>query len=126
MEPAIWTALYAELPLHEALRTLHGHGWNAFEASTEHLVEIETLCEPETAIEQALLCLQELGLTMPQAHALLQADVAAVDAEQRRVSGAFECTRRYRRPTRGARGRDSPGRPPGSDDAGRARSDSGA
>jgi sugar phosphate isomerase/epimerase len=84
MEPAIWTALYAELPLHEALQTLHAHGWQAFEMSTEHVVQVESADEPEAAIEQTLCCLQELGLSMPQAHALLQADVAAFDADKRR------------------------------------------
>jgi sugar phosphate isomerase/epimerase len=84
MEPAIWTALYAELPLHEALRTLHAQGWDAFEASTEHLAQIETFGEPAAEIERTLCCLHELDLSMPQAHALLQADVAALDAEQRR------------------------------------------
>ena len=84
MGPAIWTALYAELPLDEALRTLHGHGWQAFEASTEHLVEIESAGEPVAGIERTLSCLRELDLSMPQAHALLQADVAAFDAERRR------------------------------------------
>jgi sugar phosphate isomerase/epimerase len=83
MEPAIWTALYAELPLHEALQTLNAHGWRAFEASTEHLVQIELADEPETHTEQARRCLQELDLSMPQAHALLHADVAAADPERR-------------------------------------------
>jgi fructoselysine 3-epimerase len=84
MIPAIWTSLYAEQPLHEALRTLYDHGWTAFEASTEHLVQIETAERPEVYIDRTGLCLQELDLFMPQAHALLQADVAAFDAEQRR------------------------------------------
>jgi sugar phosphate isomerase/epimerase len=84
MKPAIWTALYAEQPLHEALRTLHAHGWNAFEASTEHLVQIETANETGALIEQTLRCLGELGLSMPQAHALLHADVAALDVDRRR------------------------------------------
>jgi len=84
MEPAIWTAMYAELPLNEALRTLHGHGWWAFEASTEHLDQIETAGDPEEEIGRTLACLRELDLSMPQAHALLQADVAAWDAERRR------------------------------------------
>jgi len=83
MVPAIWTALYAELPLHEALQTLNAHGWHAFEASTEHLVQIELADEPETQIELTRRCLHELDLSMPQAHALLQADVAASDADRR-------------------------------------------
>lgn len=84
MAPAIWTALYAELPLHEALQTLHAHGWQAFEASTEHMVQIEAADDLEAVIERTLGCLQELGLSMPQAHALLQADVAAFDEDKRR------------------------------------------
>lgn len=83
MTPAIWTALYAEQPLHESLRTLSAHGWRAFEASTEHMVQIETADEPELYIEQTRRCLQELDLSMPQGHALLHADVAAWDAERR-------------------------------------------
>jgi sugar phosphate isomerase/epimerase len=84
MKPAIWTSMYAELPLHEALRTLHQHGWTAFEASTEHLVQIEKADRSETEIERTQRCLEDLSLYMPQAHALLQADVAALDADQRR------------------------------------------
>jgi sugar phosphate isomerase/epimerase len=49
---AIWTSLYAELSLHEALRILYAHGWRAFEASTEHLVQIETVEEPEECIDE--------------------------------------------------------------------------
>jgi sugar phosphate isomerase/epimerase len=83
MKPAIWTSMYAELPLHEALRTLHKHGWTAFEASTEHLVRIERADKPETEVERTRRCLEDLGLFMPQAHALLRADVAAFDQDKR-------------------------------------------
>jgi sugar phosphate isomerase/epimerase len=84
MRPAIWTGLYGEQPLHEALRTLCDHGWDAFEASTEHLVQIETADRPEVQIERTRRCLEELDLYMPQAHALLEADVAASDEDRRR------------------------------------------
>lgn len=84
MKPAIWTSLYAEQPLHEALRTLYDHGWTAFEASTEHLVQIETADDPEARIDRVRRCLSELHLWMPQAHALLEADVSAPDVDQRR------------------------------------------
>jgi sugar phosphate isomerase/epimerase len=83
MKPAIWTAMYAEQPLHEALRTLHGHGWAAFEASTEHMVAIERDEAPEERIDEVRTCLAELGLIMPQAHALLKADVAHRDERKR-------------------------------------------
>jgi sugar phosphate isomerase/epimerase len=83
MQPAIWTAMYAEQPLHEALRTLHGHGWTAFEASTEHMVAIERDDAPEERVAEVRSCLDELGLAMPQAHTLLKADVAHRDELKR-------------------------------------------
>lgn len=83
MKSAIWTAMYAELALAEALETLHSHGWTAFEASTEHLVQIETDPDAEAQISRTRACLERLALSMPQAHALLQADVAAQDPERR-------------------------------------------
>ncbi|MBN1583252.1 MAG: sugar phosphate isomerase/epimerase [Anaerolineae bacterium] len=83
MQPAIWTGMYAEKPLHEALCILHGHGWTAFEASTEHLVMIETSTSPDECIAQVGQCVHDLNLAMPQAHALLQADVAASDKDKR-------------------------------------------
>ena len=83
MQPAIWTAMYAEQPLHEALRRLHGHGWTAFEASTEHMVGIERDDAPEERVAEVRSCLDELDLAMPQAHALLRADVAHRDELKR-------------------------------------------
>lgn len=84
MKPAIWTAMYAELALHEALQVLHDQGWTSFEASTEHLVRIEAGEDPGAQIAQVRERLAELSLWMPQAHALLQADVADADEERRR------------------------------------------
>lgn len=83
MTPGIWTGIYANLPLHEAFRTLHAQGWRAFEISTEHLALIEAGPESEKQTEQARSCLLELGLLAPQAHAHLAADVAAEDAANR-------------------------------------------
>lgn len=83
MTPAIWTAIYAKLPLHEAFRALHACGWRAFEVSTEHLDAIEMDSDPQRPIEEALRCLHELGVIAPQAHAHLDVDVARSDATQR-------------------------------------------
>jgi len=83
MVPAIWTAMYAEFPLHDALRTLHACGWRVFEISTEHLVAIETDHDPDSLIEKIQDCLHGLGLSTPQAHAYLSADVADSDAQKR-------------------------------------------
>ena len=84
MLPAVWTGLYAELPLDEALGVLHEQGWRAFEASTEHLVAIENDSAPEARVDEVRTCLSDLDITMPQAHALLQAKVADPDEEKRR------------------------------------------
>jgi sugar phosphate isomerase/epimerase len=84
MKPAVWTGLYAELGLHDALRVLSDQGWTAFEASTEHLVRIEVDEDPDALIDRTRQCLTDLDLYMPQAHALLQADVADPDETQRR------------------------------------------
>ncbi len=81
--PAIWTGMYAEQPLPEALRILHEQGWTAFEASTEHLVQIETDANPEALIAGTRAYLAEHDLQMPQAHGLLGADVAQADADKR-------------------------------------------
>ncbi|MFN2133001.1 MAG: sugar phosphate isomerase/epimerase family protein [Anaerolineae bacterium] len=83
MQAAIWTGIYEEQPLDEALRTLYGHGWRAFEASTEHMVAIEQDEAPEARIAEVRACLAELGVAMPQAHAMLQADVAHRDEAKR-------------------------------------------
>jgi len=83
MVPAIWTAMYAELSLPEALRALHDCGWQAFEISTEHLEAIETDPQPDRRVDEARRCLVELGLSAPQAHAYLKADLAAADPKAR-------------------------------------------
>jgi len=84
MTPAIWTGMYIPQPLDEALRILQAEGWGAFEASTEHLEQIETDASPEARIEETRACVAELGLFMPQAHGLIYADVAAADRDKRR------------------------------------------
>lgn len=83
MIPAIWTSMFAELALPEALRVLHACGWAAFEVSTEHLVAIEQDKSPESRIEEVCACAKSLGVRLPQAHALLKADVAALDKTER-------------------------------------------
>jgi sugar phosphate isomerase/epimerase len=81
--PAIWTALYAELPLDEALRTLAGHGWTQFEVSTEHFCELEAAADGPARVERVLQTCRTFGLGLPQGHALLQANVAHPDPAQR-------------------------------------------
>jgi len=81
MYPAVWTGLYAEFPLHEALKTLYDQGWRSFEISTEHLVALDG--DEYAAIDSILFAVDELDIKLPQAHAYLQADVAADDASER-------------------------------------------
>jgi sugar phosphate isomerase/epimerase len=83
MTPSIWTGMYAEVPLDEALRLLHEIGWRAFELSTEHLEAIENDPDPDGRIAEARDILAEHDLLAPQAHAYLSADVAAADHTRR-------------------------------------------
>ncbi|MDF1514758.1 MAG: sugar phosphate isomerase/epimerase [Anaerolineae bacterium] len=83
MKSSIWTAMYAELSLPNALNVLNAHGWTTFEMSTEHFVEIASADNPDDIIERTMACLESLELAMPQGHAYLQARVADIDAERR-------------------------------------------
>lgn len=83
MIPSIWTSIYDDLPLHEALRALAAVGWRAFEVSTEHLVAIETAPDSDGMIGQACDCLRDLKLSVMQAHGWLGADVGHPDAARR-------------------------------------------
>jgi sugar phosphate isomerase/epimerase len=83
VKPAVWTALYDEYPLHEAIEILYDHGWRAFECSTEHLVQIETDLDAAREIALVRQRLADLDVDMPQAHGLLHADVADRDAARR-------------------------------------------
>jgi len=83
MSPAIWTAMYIEKPICEALKALHACGWEWFELSTEHLHQIEADSAQQARIEEVLQTLDELGVGMPQAHAHLWGDVAHPDAARR-------------------------------------------
>lgn len=84
MIAGIWTSIYGKLPLHGALRVLHGYGWRAFDVSTEHLSAIELDDDPQARIKEARQCLHDLDLTAPQAHGLLRANVADADADKRK------------------------------------------
>lgn len=83
MNPSIWTGMYAELPLHEAIGVLHECGWTSFEISTEHLVQIETSKTADSLIAETRQCLDRHDLSAHQAHALLHANVAAAEDEGR-------------------------------------------
>lgn len=73
MQPSMWTAMAHEEDLPGALRYLYGHGWRWFELSDEHLRWIHE----NDGVDAALAVLEELDVKMPQAHALLSADVLA-------------------------------------------------
>ncbi len=83
MTPALWTAIVVELSPTEAVRVLAGIGWEAFELSTEHLVMIAEAEAPEQAADDLRDVAEELGVAIPQAHLLIQANVAAADDEAR-------------------------------------------
>jgi len=81
--PAIWTGMYAELPLHTALETLSDQGWKSFEISTEHLCEIEAATKSDTMINLALEVCETYDLMTLQGHASLTANVAHRDKARR-------------------------------------------
>ncbi|MBN1874358.1 MAG: sugar phosphate isomerase/epimerase [Anaerolineae bacterium] len=83
MIPSIWTGMYAEVSLLEALCHLQTCGWMAFEVSTEHLSQLEQDSDCEAHIAEVRHYGVEHNLILPQAHAFLSADVAAPDKEQR-------------------------------------------
>lgn len=83
MIPSIWTAMYAEMSLPQAIKTLNSHGWTTFEMSTEHFVEIEKAEDPNAIIMETLTCLESLKVSMPQGHLYLQARIADFDHERR-------------------------------------------
>lgn len=84
MIPSVWTAIRRDLPLADAICFLKDFGWRAFEISSEHLSDIETAPDPSVIIEQTLAKISSTGVAVPQAHALLRANVAHSDPEQRR------------------------------------------
>lgn len=85
MTPAVWTAFHVEQPITDALRWLNSCGWKYFELSTEHLQQINEAADRSGPIEQVKATLRELGSSMPQAHAMLKANVAQADAAARRA-----------------------------------------
>jgi D-psicose/D-tagatose/L-ribulose 3-epimerase len=91
--PGIWTAMYVEDSLPTALRKLHASGWTWFECSTEHLEMIDQDPRPRERVAEAKETLEELGLSMPQAHALLSANVAHPDLSRRQAD--MEVLRRH-------------------------------
>jgi sugar phosphate isomerase/epimerase len=85
MIPSIWTSMFHQHPLIESLLILNGCGWTAFEISIEHLKEIETSDTPDVIIADALRYADDLGLSFPQSHPHLRANVASFDDEERRA-----------------------------------------
>lgn len=85
MRPAIWTGMYAESSLPESLRLLSACGWNTFEVSFEHLVQIETSPDAARVLDESRREADALKVRMTQAHALLKADVAHPEETRRRT-----------------------------------------
>ena len=83
MTPAIWTGIYATDTLPAALERLVGLGWGCFELSTEHLEAIDGDGDPPARIAEAKAALERLGVSMPQAHGYLGANVAHPDQARR-------------------------------------------
>ena len=83
MVPAIWTAIIMDGPLGDVLRFLHSCGWECFELATEHLEQIADDPNTPTRIDELKALMQELSVSIPQAHAHLHADIAHPDEAHR-------------------------------------------
>jgi len=92
MRPSIWTGMYAEVPLDEALSRLAECGWRIFEISTEHLCAIDESEAADAEIERAVSFASDADLAMTQGHLHLGADVAHPDLE-RRADDVARCER---------------------------------
>ena len=81
--PSIWTGMYAQLPLHEALQVLASQGWRSVEICTEHLCELDTSEISAKQLDLALdVCVKNNLITL-QGHGSLLANVAHSDKQRR-------------------------------------------
>ncbi len=81
MKPSIWTSMYIEKPLPQALEQLNACGWKNFEVSDEHLAQLDA--GGGKLVEETLAIADRLSLTLPQSHAYLVANLAHPDQEIR-------------------------------------------
>lgn len=81
MKPSIWTTMIYPSEPAEALKILAGHGWTAFELSTEHLAQLQAA--GSQALAKYAATRDRLGVQVPQCHAMLSADVASADSNRR-------------------------------------------
>lgn len=72
MYPSVWSIMAPHDDLPTALSYLHQRGWQWFELSDEHLKWIHA---NDDGVDATLAALEELHVTMPQAHSLISADV---------------------------------------------------
>jgi len=81
MKPSIWTTMIWPSSPVEAIETLAGHGWRAFELSCEHIGALARM--GDAAVADYAAAVQRLGVDVPQCHATITADVASLDANRR-------------------------------------------
>ncbi len=79
----MWTSIYIEDSLADALPRLHAQGWRYCELSCEHLGKLAETSREPGVIQQVQSVLDALGMQMPQAHLFLQANIASSDEEKR-------------------------------------------
>lgn len=81
--PALWTGMYVELSLADAIRQMAGQGWRSFEISSEHFCQLETLADAQGEIAAIHEACAECGVSLLQGHGLLDAKVTQPDPRQR-------------------------------------------
>ena len=83
MQLALWTAILDELSPPEVVRALADNGWQALELSTEHIVMISDADDPDALADETRAAADATGITIPQVHLLISANVATADDELR-------------------------------------------
>jgi len=84
MEKAIWTSYFRELTPEDAVRLLAREGWSHLELSCEHAAAVLAGGDSTAAAEQFLRLCHDLGVSLPQAHFRLDANIALPPGPQRR------------------------------------------
>jgi L-ribulose-5-phosphate 3-epimerase len=77
MKPSMWTSMYYKATPIEALERLAGQGWEVFELSCEHIGYLAE--HGPSAVAEYAATRDRLGVSIPQCHGTILADVANLD-----------------------------------------------
>ncbi len=83
MRKCMWTSYFIDLSPEEAVRLFAAEGWTDLELSTEHGAALLERGDPAATGEQFLRFCADLGVSLPQGHLKLTADIARPDPARR-------------------------------------------